>query len=116
MTAPRPSRFSAISAVFLFVFLALAAWGAGCGSNQDTSGFGSGNDAGGDGGIGIGIGTGDAAGALVITPANPTINVTITNGVATSTPVTFTAKSADGATVTASWGVDRGDLGAITGA
>ncbi len=91
------------------------AWGSGCGSSSSDSGFGNGTDGGGDG-SGLGLGTSDAAGALVITPANPTINVTITNGVATSTPVTFTAKSADGATVTATWAVDRGDLGAITNA
>ncbi len=94
----------------------MSAWGAGCGSNSSDSNFGNGTDGGGDGGTGIGLGGGDAAGSLVITPANPTITVTITNGVATSTPVTFTAKSADGATVTATWGVDRGDLGAITSA
>ncbi len=93
----------------------MAAWGAGCGSNNDNGGFGNGDGDGGDGGIGLGNG-GDAAGALIITPPNPTVNVTITNGVVTSAPVTFTAKSADGTTVSPTWGVDRGDLGSISGA
>ncbi|MGH7280548.1 MAG: hypothetical protein ACRELY_03420, partial [Polyangiaceae bacterium] len=108
----RRPRFSVISAVFLIASLLLAAWAAGCGSNNGNNGFGTGGDDAGGDGTGFGIGT--DGGTLVITPPNPTVDVTIMNGVVTVTPVTFTATTTNGAPVTPSWQIDRGDLGPIS--
>jgi hypothetical protein len=102
-----------------------SAWAAGCGSD-DSSQFPGGNDGGGgdgqtfgDGGGGLGNNDGGGNGgdgsaqAIVITPANPTVNVTITNGVVTATPVDFVAKTLSGSPVAASWSLDRGELGTL---
>ncbi len=50
--------------------------------------------------------------SLTIQPQNPTVPVTITDGVATSTPITFTA-IANGGSVPASFTLDHGELGVL---
>src|SRR5438477_4180212 len=81
--------------------------------------------AGGSGGGGLII-TGDAAFddaapgfALTITPADPVLEVTVTDGVVTAamistggTALTFQA-AAGGTPTTASWSIDKGDIGTI---
>lgn len=57
-------------------------------------------------------GTGDG---LAIQPNDPTVDVTVTDGAVTATPITFTA-SAKGAAVAATFTLDRGDLGELRGA
>jgi len=66
-----------------------------------------------DGGSGDG---GDAAVSmpLSISPNPASATVTITNGVVTTTPITFTASYGAGPVV-ASWQIDRGELGTLGG-
>lgn len=56
----------------------------------------------------------DALGQLVVTPPSATIDVTIVDGVMTSTPVAFTA-TYNGQKVPATWLFDRGELGDVDG-
>jgi hypothetical protein len=53
------------------------------------------------------------ASTLVIQPADPVVDVSIDNGVVTVTPVDFVAIANGSTQVTASWTLDRGDLGPI---
>ena len=111
----RVSRFSAFSALLFTVLFVMAAWGAGCGSNNNgDGGFSSGGADGGDSGSGFGNGS-EAGSTLIITPPNPTVAVTILNGAVTAPPVSFTA-TADGKAVTATWSLDRGELGTFSAA
>ena len=99
---------------------------AGCAKSTEPSGFTPGDDASDDASFGpdgdpTGGGQTDApvfvgdvsapVGTLVIQPANPVINVTITNGNAAVAPVTFTALNNGTTQVAATWTLDRGELG-----
>src|SRR5579859_5992964 len=109
--------------------VSVAAWGCANEAQQPNS-FPPGDDAsatdgtsGSSSGAGGGDGASDAFGhfgdgavsasTLVIQPANPTIAVTIANGVVTVKPVSFQAIANGTTPVAASWQLDRGDLGPI---
>jgi hypothetical protein len=84
-----------------------------CGASlADCGGGGSSGDGGGDATLSDvnPFGEGSTITSLVIQPQNPTVPVTITDGVVASTPVTFTAQ-ANGTPVTASFTLDHGELG-----
>jgi hypothetical protein len=51
--------------------------------------------------------------SLTIQPANPVVQVTITDGVVSTTPITFTALGNGTIAVPASFSLDRGELGAL---
>ncbi len=94
--------------------------GGGCGSGNSGSGFdgGAGGDATAhpDGPLGDGnpmFGDGSAVTSLTISPANPTVDVTITDGNVMTMPLTFQALANGTAAVSASWSLDRGELGAL---
>jgi hypothetical protein len=119
----RMRRNLSLFALTAVIGVGFSGWAAGCGSD-DSSQFPGGNDGGGNGDVqtfGDGnnvFGNGDGSNggdgsvqALVITPANPTVSVSITNGVVTATPVNFVAKTLAGVEVAASWSIDRGELG-----
>ncbi|MEO8799811.1 MAG: hypothetical protein ABI551_18090, partial [Polyangiaceae bacterium] len=112
-TPVRLSRFSALSAFFLCFVVALSAWSAGCGSHSGDEVFGDGTDGGGSGEAGSGFGNGEAGVGLIVSPANATVDVTITNGTLVAKPLAFTATTDDGQPVTATWSLDRGELGAF---
>ncbi len=115
-----------LSLFALAALLGTGAWAAGCGSTDDGATFPTGND---DGGGGLvdgqtfgdgggrfdtdGSGGDGAVGAIVISPPNPTVDVTIMNGLVTVAPVDFVAKTTSGAEVAASWSIDRGELGKL---
>ncbi|MGH7281577.1 MAG: hypothetical protein ACRELY_08655, partial [Polyangiaceae bacterium] len=113
-----------VSLLALAVVVGVGSYAAGCGSD-DNSVFPGGNDGGGDGGIlgdgnvigfggdGSGGGGDGSVSAIQITPPNPTVDVTITNGIVSTTPVAFVAKTLDGTEVAASWSIDRGELGTL---
>jgi hypothetical protein len=94
-----------------------------CGSGDDSSVFDGGPDGQSfDGGLNdatVGDSSnpfGDSPGpvtGIAIQPANPTVPVTITSGVVTTTPITFTAIDNDNVQVAASFSLDRGELGNI---
>ncbi|MGH7329112.1 MAG: hypothetical protein ACREJX_12245, partial [Polyangiaceae bacterium] len=119
-------RFRRTLSLFALVsVVSVGSYAAGCGSD-DSSTFNAGSDGGGGeggvlsdgnpgqfGGDGSG-GSGDGSvSAIQITPANPTVDVNVMNGVVTTTPVNFVAKLLDGTQVAASWSLDRGELGAL---
>jgi hypothetical protein len=111
------------SAVVVAASLAIGAWTVGCGSDDSTT-F--------DGGMDAQISDGNApidatfsdtnpfgdAGPVVVTsltiqPQNPTVTVTIADGVVTTSPITFTALANGTVPVTASFTLDRGELGTL---
>lgn len=98
------------SVVVVVVLLGLAAWQAACSSSSDLPPGPTTNDGGNNEETTL-IGDGGAS-ALAISPQNPAVDVTINNGVITTAPLTFTASS-NGAPVSPSWSLDRGELGAI---
>ncbi len=49
--------------------------------------------------------------SIQIQPQDPVVDVTIADGVVTTTPLTFTATGNNGASIAASFGLDRGELG-----
>ncbi len=113
-----------LSVLAITTLVSVGGWAAGCGSDDGGATFPTGSDGGdGDGqsfadGQQIGFGGDGSSGdgsvqTLVISPANPTVDVTIVNGVATITPVDFVAKTLSGSTVAASWSLDRGELGTL---
>ncbi|HEX7665830.1 MAG TPA: hypothetical protein VF407_14990, partial [Polyangiaceae bacterium] len=122
---PRKRFQRRLSLFALAALVGTGAWAAGCGSTDDGATFPNGSDDGGgilldgqsfgDSGGGFNTdGGGDGAvSALVISPANPTIDVTITNGAISVAPVDFVAKTTSGAEVAASWSIDRGELGKL---
>jgi hypothetical protein len=59
------------------------------------------------------FGDGGQVTSLMINPQNPTVAVTITDGVVATTPITFTATASGGGAVPASFTLDRGELGAL---
>ncbi len=115
---------------FALVLVSAAALGqAGCGSQEDDSQFDGGSKT-----STTGTGTpprppgtfdpigeagpvdaaNDALGALVISPPNATVNVSIVDGVVTANaPVAFTT-TYNGAAVTSTWLFDRGELGDVS--
>ncbi len=108
---------------FAALVLAISVLGAACGSSNGGSHFngGGGDDGGfgGDGTIGIlppgllgeGGNLNSEGGALVISPAAPTLTITL--GTTPSiTPLQFTA-TYQGASIGAQWTLDRGELGTI---
>ena len=115
---------------FALVLISAGALGqAGCGSQEPDSNFDAGGDTGstststvppppgtfepGEGGPSADAAN-DALGALLISPAQATINVTIVDGVITANaPVTFTT-SYNGNPVTSTWLFDRGELGDVS--
>ena len=92
------------------------------GGNSDAT-FGGGDDSAATNDDGGGT---PAVTSLTIEPQNPEIDVTLTNGQIASvtvagdggaaTPLAFTAVANGGATVTAAWAFDRGELGSMTSA
>src|SRR5215472_12827337 len=103
-----------IALVAAAALAAVAAAGAGCGSNGGgfTGDGGSGGDQSGPDGSMLFGDTGTVAGSITIAPQNPVVDVTISNGAVSTMPITFTAMS--GATmVSASWSLDRGELGTL---
>ena len=83
----------------------------GGGGGADLAGGGAGG--GGLDGGGLDGGGGGAPTALTITPNPATVTVTVQDGVVTTTPLGFTAADQDGNPVTASWQIDRGELGTL---
>ncbi|HEV8248312.1 MAG TPA: hypothetical protein VGP93_21195, partial [Polyangiaceae bacterium] len=75
------------------------------------------------GGGGLNVGGESAVGPLVITPLDPVMDVTVENGMVTSTtlvggaatPLTFSA-TAGGAPVMPAWSIERGELGSMDAA
>ena len=116
MVLARPYRYL----TFLLVLLGLV-WGttqvAGCaddpGNNVFPDGQDSSTDDGSDPGFDSGFNTGDAGpvGAIKIQPLDPVVDVTIDDGVVTTAPITFTATGDNNTKVTASFSLDRGELG-----
>src|SRR5438445_820263 len=120
--AKRSTSLGSVTAPLLAVLLA-AAFGLAepaCSSGSSRNGFGGDDDAAardgtaGDDGGGDGPtfgGDGDTS-MLRIQPANPTVDVTIADGVVSAPPLAMIAQTNGGATqVTASWALDRGELG-----
>jgi hypothetical protein len=118
------SRFTVPFLVLtLFIFACLGA-ASGCGSPGGATFPGDGGHDGTTGDTGrlpnleagdqdqLSLGDGGGGGDLTISPKNPVLNVTLTDGVIAGNTVTLTAKR-DGATVSASWSLDEGQLGAI---
>ncbi|MEO9235143.1 MAG: hypothetical protein ABI421_17495, partial [Polyangiaceae bacterium] len=114
-----------LSVLAITTLVAAGCWAAGCGGDDTGATFPTGDDGGngdgqtfGDGNV-IGFGGDGANGgdgslqALVITPPNPIVDVTITNGVVTVSSVNFIAKTIAGSQVAASWSLDRGELGSL---
>lgn len=125
--APRPAQVLA-SLCLAFVLVSLLQPGCGAGGHVRGSGGGGGHagsggvaGAGGSTGTAILAGSGGAPqGALTISPQNPTLDVTLVDGVVTSVklgavvenPLTFTATE-NGAAVAATWSINRGELGTL---
>jgi hypothetical protein len=73
----------------------------------------------GDGGIILSDAT--LVGTLTIVPTNPVVSVEVTNGTVTAmtmggapiTSIPFVAQGSDGTALTATWSIDRGELGAL---
>ena len=110
-------------AVIVAASLAFGAWLAGCGGD-DSSVFDGGVDAQPNDAQNVQDTTvsdtspfGDTGPtqitSLTIQPANPTVQVTITNGVVSTTPVTFTALGNGSVVVPASFTLDKGELGTL---
>ncbi len=96
-----------LSLSFVVVAAACGVWLADCG------GGGSSADGGSDATLSDGnpFGDGSSVSSLTIQPQNPTVPVTITDGVVTTTPITFIALANGGAPVAASFTLDHGELG-----
>jgi len=109
----------AVAALVTFSALSWGLMQAGCGDDNSASGFVPQTDDGGDGGLVIGDETqftnGDGNNtpltSISIVPANPVVTVSIDDGVVTTVPLTFTALGNNGASVAASFSLDRGELG-----
>ena len=129
MTYGPPARHAHLPFfLFALVSLVFASLAGACGSKDENGYFADGDggtladgapalDGGGtsamvmDGGSFLMTDSGptDASGQLVVTPTNQTLNVTVGQAIPT---LQFTAKYG-GASVTASWSIDRGELGSI---
>ncbi len=100
----------AISLGVVCAALATGAFFVGCG------GGGGGNpDGGGDATVSDGspFGDGSTVGSLTIQPQNPVVPVTITDGVVSTTPITFSATASNGGAVPVSFSLDHGELGTL---
>ena len=111
-----------ISALAVVGAMAMGGWLAACGSDDSTV-FDGGPDGQpgdsatvdvtiGDGGNPFGD-SGGPINSLAIQPADPVVQVTITDGVVSTTPITFQAIGNGSVIVPASFSLDRGELGTL---
>jgi hypothetical protein len=92
------------------------------GPGGDGGGGGDGSGPGGDGAGSDGGGGGDGGGGdagprvLLISPNPAVVEVTITDGTVTTTPLATATDSLTGQVINATWSIDRGELGVLSAA
>ncbi len=115
---PRWSAFLLLGALGAIVASGATACASSRSGENGTGGGGSGGNSGGGGDDatsldgGFALGSDATTGDLAITPANPTLTVTITDGVVNAPTQQFAATQS-GQPASARWSIDRGEIGSI---